>query len=196
MSTAITWTTNNHTYFAKIGKSSALMSPDPKSNAWDWHITHDYKLVCGGSGTHKHLVKEKIEKELLELEAKMNSPRFEVRRQYLMGGDEIDFIKSLQKLQGDNEIVYTRAQENRLKAICNRLASMNGHCEWHWMLRSANTTDFKTTKARAMHIYLNTVMDLKAVLTPMEAAYEFHCKLHQSHVWVRELYHNAYTMIL
>lgn len=113
-----------------------------------------------------------------------------------MDNGEKAFIKSLPALAGDAKIEYTSSQKRRLEAICERLTDMNGHAEWHWMLKGANTTDFKTTKHNAMHIYLNTVKDLKWELTPMEAAYEFHSALHMSHIWSRHLLHNAYAMVL
>lgn len=190
----ITWTTNGNNYFAKFGKSNATMHLDTKSNTWNWKVTRDHKFVCGGSGIHKHNVKATIEKELRDIEAKMDSPRFEVRRQYLLGNDEIKFIESLPRIGGDTPIEYTAAQKKQMQSICERIANMSGHTEWHWMLKGANTTNFKTTKANAMHIYLNGLKGLKSVLSPMEAAYEFHHALWMHHTWFQKLLHNAYTL--
>ena len=119
---------------------------------------------------------------------------YALRRQYKMGNNEIKFIESLPKLEGgEQKIEYTPSQKRQMQAICARMTDMNGNTEWHWMLKGANTTDFKTTKANAMHIYLLAVSKLKWELSFPEAAYEFHYALWESHVWYRKLLHNAYT---
>lgn len=120
---------------------------------------------------------------------------FQVKRTYLMGRDEIFFVNSLPRLYGDNEIEYTAAHTRKLQAICDRLTFMNGQAEWKWMLKGANTTDQKYPKARAMHIFLKGVKDLKPRLDPMRAADEFMSALNMSHIWYRQLLANAYEMV-
>ncbi len=121
---------------------------------------------------------------------------FELKRTYKMDNGEKKFVASLPLPNAIDEINYTAAQKKKLQDICNRLASMNKHTEWHWMLKGANTTDQKYTKARAMHIYLNGVMDFKWELSPWEAACEFASALNMSHIWYRQLLVNAYEMMI
>lgn len=122
---------------------------------------------------------------------------FELRKEYKMSNEEKAFIKSLPALAGDNKITYTSSQKKVLATICSRLASMNGHTEWAWMLKSATlTTDAKYPRHVAQHIYLNTVATLKELLPLQDAASEFQNSLNDSHIWYRKLLHNAYSRVL